>query len=53
MFYVYIKRIKKGDTQFIREFSTEEDAIRHIANCYRLDGNMGQLGEYYYFMKQR
>lgn len=50
MFYVYSKYLKSGREDFIRTFDTQEDAIRHIAKCYRLDSGLGQLGEYYYFM---
>ncbi|MGN0318721.1 MAG: hypothetical protein ACI4E1_12395 [Lachnospira sp.] len=50
MYYVYSKYLKTGKEDFIRTFDTSEDAIRHIAKCYRIDSELGQLGEYYYFM---
>ena len=50
MYYVYSKYLKTGKEDFLRIFDTSEDAIRHIAKCYRLDSGLCQLGEYYYFM---
>jgi hypothetical protein len=35
-----------------RTFATPEEAVKHIALCYRTDKDLGQLGEYYYFMKK-
>ena len=49
-YYVYSKYLKTGKEDFLRMFDTSEDAIRHIAKCYRLDSGLCQLGEYYYFM---
>lgn len=53
MFYAYSKYIKTGEEDFVRTFDDVEDAIRHIAKCYRIDTSVGQLGEYYYFMVKR
>lgn len=50
MYYVYSKYIKTGKEDFIRTFDTSEDAIRHIAKCYKIDSELNHLGEYYYFM---
>ena len=50
MYYVYSKYLKTGKEDFLRMFDTLEDAIRHIAKCYRIDSELCQLGEYYYFM---
>lgn len=33
-------------------FETPQAAIKHIAKCYAIDKDIGQLGEYYYFMKK-
>ena len=52
MYYVYSEYIKTGKTDFIRTFDTQEDAIHHIAKCYRIDNQLCRLGEYYYFMKK-
>lgn len=53
MYYVYYESIRTGRTDFIRNFNTAEDAIKHINKCYSKDKEIGQLGEYYYFMKKR
>ena len=53
MYYVYHKYLKTGEDRFLRTFDTPEDAIHHIAKCYRIDSELCQLGEYYYFMKKR
>lgn len=53
MFYVYSKYLKTGRENFIRSFDSSDDAIRHIAKCYRIDSELLQLGEYYYFMIKR
>lgn len=53
MSYVYMRRIRTGREEFVRVFVEVDDAIRHIAKCYRIDKELGQLGEYYYFMAQR
>ena len=52
MYNVYSEYIKTGKTDFIRSFNTAEDAIKHIARCYRIDDNLYQLGEYFYYMKR-
>ena len=52
MYYVYHKYLKTGEDRFLRAFDTPEDAIHHIAKCYRIDSELCQLGEYYYFMKR-
>ena len=53
MYYVYSMHMKTGKKDFIRIFDTSEDAIRHIHRCYSVDSGIGQLGEYYYYMKKR
>lgn len=53
MYYVYSEYIKTGRTDFIRSFNSSEDAIKHIVKCYKIDGDLCQLGEYYYYMKKR
>ena len=53
MYYVYSMHMKTGKEDFIRIFDTSEDAIRHIHRCYSVDSGIGQLGEYYYYMKKR
>lgn len=53
MYYVYSTHMKTGKENFIRIFDTSEDAIRHIHRCYSVDSGIGQLGEYYYYMKKR
>ena len=51
MYRVYSKYIKSGKVEYINVFDSAEDAIRHIYKCYRIDGDLRQLGEYYYFIK--
>ena len=53
MCYVYSEYVKTGKTDLLRTFDTNEDAIRHIHKCYSVDSGIGQLGDYYYYMKKR
>jgi hypothetical protein len=53
MFYVYCKFIKTGKEDFVNCYETAQQAIEKIASNYNIDKNINQLGEYYYFMKQR
>jgi hypothetical protein len=53
MWYVYCRHIKSGREDCVnRIYDTAEEAIKHIALCYRTDKDLHQLGEYYYFMKR-
>ena len=52
MFYVYEKHIGTNRENFIKCFSDIKEAIQEIANNYRIDKGLNQLGEYYYFMVQ-
>ena len=53
MWYVYSRSIKSGKEQCVNMvFESPKAAILHIARCYRIDKDLNQLGEYYYFMKQ-
>lgn len=53
MWYVYAKYLKTGREDFIQVYDNAEDAVCKIANNYRIDKELSQLGEYYYFMKKR
>ena len=53
MYCVYCRHIKSGREDFINTYSTAEDAVCKIRSCYNIDERIGQLGDYYYFMKQR
>ena len=53
MFYVYWQHIKTGKEDFISCHETVQQAIEKIASYYNTDKVMKQLGEYYYFIKQR
>lgn len=53
MWYVYSKDLQTDKEHFICPFDTAEEAVHHIAKCYRIDSELGQIGEYYYFMKKR
>lgn len=53
MFYVYCKHIKTGKEEFVNCYQTSQEAIEKIASNYNIDKRLYQLGEYYYFMKQR
>ena len=54
MFYVYSKHLQTGKEYMVNcIYETEEEAIRKILSCYKIDERIGQLGEYYYFMKRR
>jgi hypothetical protein len=50
-----MRDVKSGKEQFVRmSFETAAAAaIKHIAKCYEIDRDLRQLGNYYYFMKQR
>lgn len=52
-YYVYCEYIKNRKTDFCMLFDKEEDAVKHIAKCYTIDKNLGQLGEYYYYIIKR
>ena len=51
MYSVYSRYVKTGKINHVNVFDNELDAINHIAKCYRIDKELGQLGEYYYFIK--
>lgn len=54
MFYVYARHIKTGKTQMVNStYTTVKDAIKKIYTNYKIDKDLGQLGEYEYFYKQR
>jgi len=54
MWYVYSLHIKSGKQECVnRVYDTAEEAIQHIRLCYNTDKDLRQLGEYYYFLKQR
>ena len=54
MWYVYARSIKSGRDDCVNKtFDSAEEAIKHIAYCYSIDKDLHQLGNYYYFMKQR
>lgn len=56
MIYVYSRYIgtgpQRGREDFVQSYESESDAVKKIAQCYRIDSNTCQLGEYYYFMKE-
>lgn len=53
MYYVYCEYIRTRKCELAKVCDKEVDAIRHIAKCYRIDTELGQLGEYYYYYKKR
>jgi hypothetical protein len=53
MWYVYCKYLASGREDCVNQaFDTPQAAIKHIARCYAIDKDLGQLCEYYYFMKK-
>ena len=52
-FMVYFTVTKTGRTDFINDYPTIEEAIEKIASCYQIDKRLCQLGDYYYFIKNR
>lgn len=52
MWYVYMRVVCSGREEFIGIYDTEKSAVCKIAECYRIDWNCGQRGEYYYFLKK-
>lgn len=53
MWYVYCVFIDNGKTECVnRTFDTARDAVKHIARCYDIDRDLGQLGNYYYYMRR-
>ena len=53
MFYVYSKHTKTDKEEFVNCYETAQSAVEKIASNYQVDKRLNQLGEYYYFMKQR
>lgn len=53
MYYVYSEYIHTRKCELSKVCDNEVDAIKHIAKCYRIDTELGQLGEYYYYYKKR
>ena len=53
MFYVYSKYLRTGKIDYINSYNTEEAAVEKIASCYKIDEKLGQLGQYYYYIKCR
>ena len=51
MYRVYSEYIKTNKVTYLDCFDLKEDAVKHIAKCYRIDAQICQLGEYYYYMK--
>lgn len=57
-FCVYARYVRegapeKGKEQFVNEYPTVKEAIEKIAANYKLDKDLRQLGEYFYFYKER
>lgn len=53
MWYVYCRHLSSGWVGCVNQtFETPQAAIKHIAKCYAIDKDLGQLGECYYFMKK-
>ena len=52
MFYVYCKTLKTEREEFINCYDSAQEAIKKISSNYKIDKDLNQLGEYYYFMKQ-
>lgn len=52
MYYVYCKYLKTNREELVNSYNNVEDAICKIASNYKIDKDLGQLGEYYYFMKK-
>lgn len=53
MYYVYCEHIHTKKSGLAKVCDNEVDAIKHIAKCYRICTELGQLGEYYYYYKKR
>lgn len=53
MWYVYLRHLQTGKKEFVGFYDNSDDAICKIASCYNIDKNIGQLGEYYYFVIKR
>ena len=53
MWYVYVRYLASGREDCVNTtFYSAKEAIKHIAKCYAIDKDLGQLGECYYFMKK-
>lgn len=53
MWYVYVMHLSTGREDCVNTtFDTAKAAIKHIWKCYAIDKDLGQLGEYYYFIKK-
>ena len=53
MYYVYLEHIPTRKCELAKVCDNEVDAIRHIAKCYRIDTELGQVGEYYHYYQKR
>lgn len=52
-YYVYCRHIKSGREDLCCIKDSWKEAIAATALRYNSDKNSGQLGEYYYFVKER
>lgn len=51
MYYVYARNVKSGREEFVNTYSDVKDAINKIYCNYKIDKDLRQLGEYFYFYK--
>ena len=52
MFCVYSRHVKSGTVTYIGSFSTMEEAVSKIRQCYNIDVKICAKDEYYYFVKE-
>jgi len=52
MWYVYMRVLCSGREECVGIYNSEKEAVCRISQCYTADKNIGQKGEYYYFMKK-
>ena len=53
MYYVYCKYLSTEREVFCKAFDTEKEAIEHVYRCYKIDRELHQLGDNYYFIRRR
>ena len=52
MYYVYSVNMKTGKEILMGVFDTSVYAIQFIRKRYSVDSGVGELGKYYYYMRE-
>lgn len=52
MYYVYYEFVSNGKQEYCGQYETVMEAVKRVATLYARDADLGQNGEYYYFIKK-